>query len=161
MGISKDYFKNIFSKLNIKKSSNGASLTINLERFGKKIDITQDVLDAQVWSDIQKYMPMRTGNLIEQTNMLNQATRGEIYLYPPNSDYGHYMYEGIKYEDPEYGVGAFYSDDYGYWSRPGVAKVPSNEPLFYSNPIAEAHWAEVAYKNHGKQWLQVSKRAVK
>jgi hypothetical protein len=111
--------------------------------------------------DIQKYMPLDKGTLIAETDILNKSTRGEVYLYPPDSDYGHYQYEGIKYIDPVYKVGAFYSEDYGFWSRPGVEKIPSNTPLFYQRPEAEAHWDEKAYQAHGKEWLAVARRAVR
>ena len=93
-----------------------------------------------------------------ETEKLNNATRGEVYLYPPNSDYGHYQYEGVLYVDPVYKKGAFYSTKYGYWSRPGVRKEKSNRPLFYSRDTAEAHWDEVAYTNHKKDWVKAAKR---
>lgn len=161
MGVSKNHFEKMFAKLNMKYNRGGASISLSLEAFGKKLDIAQDALDAQVWNDIQKYMPMETGTLISETGALNATTRGEVYLYPPNSDYGHYQYEGIKYVDPLYEVGAFYNPDYGFWSREGVKKVPSDEPLFYGRDSAEAHWDEVAYQNHHKQWVQVAKNALK
>lgn len=151
----------MFSKLSIDKTSEGVSIKIDLEKFGKKLDIVQDAVDSQIWMDIQKYMPLDKGALIEQTNMLNQSVRGEVYLYPPDSDYGHYQYEGIKYVDPVYGVGAFYSEDYGYWSRPGIEKVPSEEFLVYQRPEAEAHWDERAYAEHSKDWLKVARRALR
>lgn len=159
--IGKNFFQKQLGKLRIKKRGHGYSVELSLETFGKKLDIAQDVLDAQVWNDIKQYMPMDTGTLIRETDILNQSTRGEVYLYPPDSDYGHYQYEGIKYVDPDYGVGAFYSPDYGYWSRPGIEKVPSNEPLFYGRESAEAHWDEVAYRDCSKKWVKVAKQAVK
>lgn len=125
------------------------------------MDITQDALDSQVWQDVQQYMSKDKNALIAETDILNKSTRGEVYLYPPDSDYGHYQYEGEKYVDPKYGVAAFYSEDYGYWSRPGIEKVPSGEPLFYQSPEAEAHWDEKAYAVHGKEWLAVARRAFK
>lgn len=161
MGISKDFFKHTFGKQKVKIKVMGCEIKVDAERLGKKLDLAQDALDAQVWEDVQIYMPINTGDLIAQTNMINEATRGEVYLYPPESDYGHYQYEGIKYVDPEYGKGAFYSPEYGFWSRPGVEKVPSDEPLFYSNPKAKAHWGEVAMQNHRKQWVKVAKNAFK
>lgn len=161
MGLSKNHFKTVFAKLNISQNRGGASISINLERFGHKVDIAQDAVDAQVWNDMQRYMPRDTGEFIAETNILNQSTRGEVYKYPPSSDRGHYLYEGIKYVDPEYDKGAFYNPDFGFWSRPGVKKVPSAEPLFYSNPSAEAHWDEVAAQNHMKQWVQVAKTPFK
>lgn len=161
MGIGKNYFKRMFAKIKIKSVRDGCAINVSLEKFGRHMDIAQDALDAQVWSDIQNYMPMETGVLIAETDIINKSTRGEVYLYPPDSDYGHYQYEGIKYEDPDYGIGAFYSPEYGFWSRPGIEKVPSDEPLFYSRPSAESHWDETAYKNHSKQWVKVAKNAMK
>lgn len=161
MGVSKNHFKGMFSKLNMKYNRGGATVSLNLERFGEKLDIAQDALDAQVWNDMQKYMPMDTGTLISETGALNATTRGEVYLYPPDSDYGHYQYEGIKYVDPLYEIGAFYNPNYGFWSREGVTKIPSDEPLFYGRDGAEAHWDEVAYQNHHKQWVKVAKNAMK
>lgn len=161
MGIDKGFFSRMFGKLNIDRSGQGYSVKVSFERFGKRMDKAQDALDAQVWEDIQRYMPMDTGNLIAETDVLNQSTRGEVYLYPPDSYYGHYQYEGELYVDPVYGKGAFYNPEYGYWSRPGIAKVPSGKPLFYGRESAEAHWDEVAEQNHAKSWLEVARRAMK
>ncbi len=159
--IGKNFFRKQLGKLKVKKKGSGYSIELSLESLGKKLDIAQDALDAQVWNDIQKYMPMDTGALIAETDALNKSTRGEVYLYPPDSDYGHYQYEGVKYVDPDYGIGAFYSPEYGYWSRPGVQKVPSEEPLFYGREDAEAHWDEAAYQDCIKNWVKVAKRAVR
>lgn len=161
MGIDKGFFSRMFGKLNIDRSGQGYSVKVSFERFGKRMDKAQDALDAQVWEDIQRYMPMDTGNLIAETDVLNQSIRGEVYLYPPDSDYGHYQYEGELYVDPVYGKGAFYNPEYGYWSRPGIAKVPSGKPLFYGRESVEAHWDEVAEQNHAKSWLEVARRAMK
>ena len=162
MGIPSNYFRNLFGKLNITEKQNGAAIDISFARMGKRVDIAQDALDDQVWSDMQKYMPIDTGNLIQQTSILNASTRGEVYTYPPYSDYGHYQYEGIQYVDPKYGVAGFYDEKNDrYFSRKGVTKVKSDNPLFYSNPLAEAHWDEKAYYSHFKQWVKVAKRALK
>ena len=138
----------------------GITVSFSLERLGHKIDIAQDVLDAQIWSDMSQYMPMRTGALIEETAIWNQSTRGEVYLYPPDSDYGHYQYIGYKYVDPVYGIGAFYSEDYGFWSRPGIPKEQTWIPLKYSRQGATARWDETAKANHLESWVRVARRAV-
>ncbi len=161
MGIPKNYFRDLFRKNNIRVSVFDCNIRVNAENIGEKLDRAQDLIDAQVWSDVQRYMPLDTGNLIEQTNMHNQATRGEVFLYPPESDYGHYQYEGVLYVDPVYDTGAFYSPEYGFWSRPGVEKVKTDRPLFYSSPDAEGHWGETAYQNHKQQWIQVGKKALR
>ena len=106
-------------------------------------------------------MPNKTGNLISRTEALNKATKGRVYYYNPNVSYGHYQYEGYIYEDPVYHVGGF-TDGSRWWSRKGVKKVKSDRPLTYpSNPMAEAHWNEVAFANHKKQWVDVVRRELK
>lgn len=143
------------------KNGDSFAIRLNYEPLGIKLDQAQDALDAQVWQDVQKYMPIDTGALISETNAININERGRVYMYPPNSDYGHYQYEGVLYVDPTYGIGAFYSPDYGFWSRPNVAKVPSERSLTYSNPRATSHWGETAFRNHNKEWVQVVKRALR
>lgn len=154
MDIGKNYFKKAFSKLKIKQKSNGCSIEISLERMGKRLDIAQDALDAQAWSDIKDYMPMQTEALINATDTLNKSVRGEVYLYPPEHDYGHYLYEGQLYVDPDTG---------SPWAKYGAEKVPANpyRPLFFERESAEAHWDEAAYRDHKKDWVKVAKNAMK
>lgn len=159
--LPKVFYRMKMKKFNLVKAGNGYKLSLNYVPVGIRLDIAQDALDAQVWQDVQKYMPLDTGALKSQTNAININERGRVYMYPPNSDYGHYQYEGIVYVDPKYGNAAFYSPEYGFWSRPGVAKVPSSRRLTYSQPQAQAHWGEVAYRNHHKEWVDVVKRALK
>lgn len=163
MGIENDYFEKIFKNISYKKNLAGNAISINLDfsDFGKKLDIAQEALDSQIWADMQNYMPRDTGAMIQQIDILNKSTRGEVYFLAPDHDYAHYQWAGIKYVDPLYKVGGFYTEDYGWWSRPGVEKVPSNEPLHYSDPNARAHWDEVAFENHGDQWVEVVRRALK
>lgn len=158
--MDRDYFKKQLQGMSITENANGYNIHVDFAVLGEKLDRAQDALDAQVWQDVQKYMPVDSGNLKSETNMLNANVRGKVYLYPPNSDYGHYQYEGILYVDPIYNKGAFFSPDYGFWSRKGVKKVPSNRKLTYSQPNATARWGETAINNHGQQWVEVVKRAL-
>lgn len=110
---------------------------------------------------MQQYMPtgQGSGHLVRMTNELNaiSAGTGEVHVYDPLVEYAHYQYEGIKYVDPVYRVGGFFSPDWGWWSRPGVSKVPSGEPLFYHNPKAESHWDEATIRNHEQEWVKLVK----
>lgn len=163
MSIPKNYFTDIFSGLGTAKVGQGYALTLDFSALGRKLDIAQDILDAKVWDDMQQYMPVGrggAGGLKGETNALNASIRGEVYYYPPESDYGHYLYEGIKYVDPITGKGAFYSPEYGFWSRPGVKKVPSGESLIFRQPNATAHWGDVAFKNHHDAWVETVRRAL-
>lgn len=159
-GLPENYYKQKFGEFKLHKTGNGYALRFDFSPVGIKMDQAQDALDRQVWADVQRYMPLDTGNLKSQTNVLNANTRGRVYMYPPESDYGHYQYEGKVYVDPLYHVAAFYSPYYGFWSRPGVKKIPSERNLTYSQPMAQAHWGEVAYNNHKDEWVEVVRRAL-
>lgn len=157
--MSKDEHKteNELKKINLEKTGNGYKLHIDYSGIGARLDMAQNALDSQVWQDVQRYMPHDTGNLISATNALNSTVRGRVYLYPPDSDYGHYQYEGIKYIDPVYHFAGFKTPD-GWRSRKGVKKVPSNQKLKYSDENARDHWGEYAYNQHNQQWLDLVKR---
>lgn len=159
--MSKDEHKteNELKKINLEKTGNGYKLRIDYTGLGAKLDRVQQALDAKVWRDVQQYMPHDTGNLISQTNALNSTVRGRVYLYPPDSDYGHYQHEGIVYVDPVYNFGGFKTKD-GWKSRKGVKKIPSDRKLKYTDPNAQAHWGEVAFNNHNQQWLDLVKRGL-
>lgn len=155
-------FKNDLIQYNLYDMGPNALIKIDLGPLGMKLDRAQFALDTQVWIDVQQYMPLDTGNLKGQTNVLNQTMfgSGKLYLWPPESDYGHYQHEGIVYVDPVYQIGAFYSDEYGFWSRPGVKKVPSDRHLTYSQPRAEAHWGQAAYRDHGQEWAEIVRKVL-
>lgn len=89
---------------------------------------------------IDTYTPRDTGNLMNNV----RYNPFEIHYKSP---YAHYMYTGEVYVDPVYKVGGFYSETYGWYSRPGVIKIPSGRSLNYvknKNPYATDHWDEVA-----------------
>lgn len=161
-GVPKNYYKKKLQKYSYSETGKGYQLHFELGDIGAKLDAAQDALDAQVWQDVQKYMPVETGELKNRTNMLNtvERTRGKVFLYPPDSKYGHYQYEGIVYVDPVYGKAAFYSEDYGFWSRPGVEKIPSDRKLTYSQPNAVPHWGEEAILNHLPEWYKLVKKVI-
>lgn len=97
---------------------------------------------ASEWSRyFDKYVPMREGTLAQNISI-------EPYQVTYNSPYAHYQWEGKLYVDPITHKGAFYDPDYGFWSRPGVTKIPTDTPLNYSkeqNPLATSHWEVPAY----------------
>lgn len=96
---------------------------------------------ANEWKKlINPYTPRDTGNLMRNVELMPF----KIHYKVP---YAHYMYTGKIYVDPEYKVGGFYSSTYGWYSRPGVTKIPSGRSFNYSkskNPSATDHWDVVA-----------------
>lgn len=151
-----------FSRLDVHTSGNGYQLDINCSNIGRKLDYAQLAVDTQAWQDIQRYMPLSTGQLVRETNTLNASVlgSGKVYVYPPNNAYGHYQYMGIVYKDPVYNVGGFYSDNYGWWSRRGISKVKSTQLLKYSQPNARREWGQYAIDHHKNDWMKVFRRAM-
>ena len=100
------------------------------------------LLVATEWKRLlDPYTPKDTGLLMQNAKLSPWQIE---YIEP----YSAYMYFGEVYVDPVYNVGGFYSSGYGYWSRPGVKKVPSGRKLEYqkNNPYATDHWDEKAAK---------------
>ena len=82
-------------------------------------------------------MPQNSGMMIANTR------NPESGLVTVETPYAHYINEGILYVDPITGKGAFYNENYGYWSRPDTKKVPSGRPLnYHGGPNRGAHFVE-------------------
>ena len=139
-------------------------------KFNVEVDLSQlenailkdfgpDSVGQYTWSRIVfdgsvPYMPMITGNFRDRSEAHSEQTMamGEL-VYP--GPFAHYLWEGVLYVDPEYGKGAFFSEEYGFWSRPGVTKVPTNKPLEFtqeSNPDAGPRWTERAAADKYPEW---------
>lgn len=91
---------------------------------------------ANEWKRIlDPYTPKDTGLLMQNVEL----TPWQIKY---NEPYSAYMYYGEVYVDPVYNVGGFYSPRYGFWSRPGVKKVPSGRTFEFqkNNPYSTDHW---------------------
>ena len=123
------------------------TVNINLDGVANKIkDISSDRelgnYLALTWSKLfPKYVPMETGSLGSNVTITP-------FRVTYNEPYSRFIWRGIKYIDPIYHCGGFYTPGYGWWSRPGVTKIPTNVPLNYSkefNPNATSHWEVPAY----------------
>lgn len=86
---------------------------------------------------MDKYVPYQEGNL--KTNVDIQDDK-IVYQSP----YAHYQFTGVVYVDPETKKGAFYSRDYGFWSRRNIKKIPSGRKLTYKTP---RNWTALGQKN--------------
>ena len=84
---------------------------------------------------MDKYVPYNEGNLRRNVDLSNPT---QIVYESP---YAHYQYEGVLYV-MDNGKGAYYSPDYGYWSKPGVAKKRTSTPLNYHTAGTGDHWDE-------------------
>lgn len=81
---------------------------------------------------IMKYMPAQSTALMKLTVVQTDITKPCIVTDAPQA---RYLFFGMLMVDPETKKGAFYSPEYGYWSRPGVAKELTNIPLNFDKSI--------------------------
>ena len=82
---------------------------------------------------MDKYVPLGdTGNL-------RDITHKEVDSITYESPYAHYQYIGKLYV-MDNGKGAYYDPDYGFWSKPGVAKIPTEKNLNYHTPGTGSYW---------------------
>ena len=79
-------------------------------------------IDSTVLKEIAPYVPRRNGTLTKSAILHSKIGQGKLIWKTP---YARYLYHGVLYVDPLYKIGGF-TDGERFWSRPGVAKVPSN-----------------------------------
>lgn len=164
MAIRKNHFTNLFKKASIKINDPDFTVNINVTRFGRKLDAAQDAMKEQLVQEMLKYVPtgetMALYNDIKTFNETN-GERDVVYAFNPNGvSYGHYQWAGIMYADPITGKGAFYSPEYGFWSRPldkGGKKVETTRLLNYSNPNARRDWLRYAAEHDREAVVQAAK----
>lgn len=159
VAIGKNYFRNLFKKLNINVNEGGVSVNINMTRFGIKLDRAEFLLE------MLEHVPGEDGGQLRQdikTFNENSGERDVVYVYNPNGvEYSHYQHEGILYVDPITKKGAFYNPEYGFWSRPllkGGAKVPSTRLLHYKNPEARRDWARYTAEHDKEKIVDAAKK---
>lgn len=100
---------------------------------------------AVTWHRLyDRFVPMDAGVMAhDAVDYLVEGGEGIIHHKSP---YAHYQYEGEKYVDPVTGAAGFLTAG-GWFSRAGVAKVPSGEALLYDksrHPLATKRWDEAA-----------------
>ena len=86
------------------------------------------------YKHMDKYVPYRDGNLRTIVDVKPDSITYE-------SPYAHYQYEGKKYVMNN-GKSAYYSHDYGFWSKKGEKKHDSGEKLIYHTAGTGHHWDE-------------------
>lgn len=161
MAIKKRHFTKLFKKANIKINNSGVSVNIDVSRFGKKLDAAQDAMKEQLVQSMLQYVPTgETRTLRNDIKNFNE-TNGErdvVYAFNPDGvPYGHYQWAGIMYADPITGKGAFYSPEYGFWSRPDTEKVPTTQLLHYQNPDAKRDWLRYAAEHDREDVVKAAK----
>ncbi len=81
-----------------------------------------------------RYVPEKEGNLVANSRVDNSCNI--VYESP----YAHYQYIGKLYVDPKTEKGAFYNENYGFWSRPNTKKKPTDIDLKYRKAGTGPYW---------------------
>ena len=101
----------------------------------------QKTIDQFVLSQSEPYIPMDDARqLILSGSRATKIGSGEVIWDNP---YANYQYEGKLMVDPITLKGAFYSEDYGFWSRPNTQKIldPSGRNLeYHGGGLRGDHW---------------------
>lgn len=141
--------KRRFKFKDIKIVGTHVKVKIDMERFEKQFQDAQYYLDSQVMTDMVSYMPSVTNAFVNLTRARSAALAGSGVVVAGVPPSGRFLYEGKVMVDPVTGSA---------WARKGAKKVVTDKPLVYSNPKATPHYFDTTKKNHGKQWVEETKR---
>lgn len=118
------------------------NVDIDPARFAARVDRATEALANEVMKDTDKFVPMLTGTLKNSARV-----EGKNIVYP--GPYAHYQYEGIVYVDPKTGAAGIPTAT-GFFSRPGVTKVPSGRALTHSK--GQSHWLDASKAVNLDKW---------
>ncbi len=129
-------------------------VNVSLNRFEKQFQEAQYWLDGQVFTDMEKYMPFRDGNMRNVSAIMSRSMQGSGQVIAGAPPYGRFLYEGKVMVDPVTG---------SPWARAGAKKVVTDRDLVFdktAHPRATDHWFDAAKEQYVKSWAKgVKKRA--
>ena len=129
-------------------------VNVSLNRFEKQFQEAQYWLDGQVFTDMEKYMPFRDGNMRNVSAIMSRSMQGSGQVIAGAPPYGRFLYEGKVMVDPVTG---------SPWARAGAKKVVTDRDLVFdktAHPRATDHWFDSAKEQYVKSWAKgVKKRA--
>ena len=130
-----------------------------LDKYGLDGGRTQKVIDSAFVGYLEPYVPMDENHQMVTSLLSNKPGKGEIDI---NVHHAHYQYEGIKYIDPKYKIGAFYDKNSGrYWSRHGIKKIPSGQKLnYHGGALRGDHFVERMLADHFKDILNAGQKEI-
>lgn len=115
-------------------------------RLISSVKTDPDVLEAlgECWKNaFDEYIPGGPyGDLSLSAEVIVSNDRASVYY---DCDYAHFAWVGLKYVDP-WGYGGYYDRKGDRWfSKPGISKFITTEPLNFEE--GEARWTVVATQN--------------
>ena len=128
------------------------TVNISLNRFEKQFQEAQNWLDGQVFTDMEKYMPFRDGNMRNVSAIMSRSMQGSGRVIAGAPPYGRFLYEGKVMVDPATG---------SPWARAGAKKGVTDRDLVFdktAHPRATDHWFDAAKTENVKSWVKGVKR---
>lgn len=119
------------------------NVDIDPTKFTSRVERANHALANEVMKDTDKFVPFLTGNLKNSARV-----DGDTITYP--GPYAHYQWEGIVYVDPKTDAAGIPTRT-GFFSRPGVTKVPSGRKLTY-HMQGQDHWIEPSKASNMEKW---------
>lgn len=136
--------------------------TENIDMLFKGLDFEKggefhQLLTSEIMRLSDPYVPFSSGPLKNTVQLVDGNT---AILYPV--PYARYQYFGKLMVDPITGKGAFFSPDYGFWSRPKTQKImdPQGRGLKHSDGRTD-HWTETAVKERNDDLQKMAERYVR
>lgn len=114
--------------------------------------LVQKKFTELVYEYSEPYTPKFTG--VFMTNVYID-TDNIHYISP----FANYLWRGKKFVDPEYKKGAFFSNQFGFWSRPGILKEETDIDLEYSEaPMRGPYWINRMWPDKGEEIISITQK---
>lgn len=132
-------------KIDVKRPSTAEiKAKLGVQKYGRA--------HAYLTSTCYKYMSFFVPGGVKSHLNQNVDIKVDSVIY--QSPDAHYHWRGKKYVDPKYKKGAFYSPDYGFWSRPGITKIPTDEDLKYHVPGTGPYWDKCMWNSRKNEVIK-------
>ena len=132
-------------------------IKLNMDRFSKRYQEAQYLLDGMVMDSMVPFMPMISGDFIDETRAKSSSMQGTGFVCAAAAPYGRFLYMGKTMIDPATG---------STWARFSAEKVlvsqysgktNAKENLEYTkqaHPQAQAKWFDAAKRQYGSTWIR-------
>ena len=124
---------------------------LGLEPNGK----VQRYFQNTCYRHMNKYVPYNDGNLRKNVDLSNP----KMIVY--ESPYAKYQFYGKKMIMPGYNKSAFYSPEYGFWSKKNLKKELTNDDLVYHTAGTGSHWDKKMWSAEGKKVIKKVEEFIK
>nr|UVX71786.1 MAG: Minor capsid protein [Bacteriophage sp.]DAY59407.1 MAG TPA: Minor capsid protein [Caudoviricetes sp.] len=132
-------------------------IKLNMDRFSRQYQEAQYLLDGMVMDSMVPFMPMVSGDFIDETRAKSSSMQGTGFVCAAAAPYGRFLYEGKVMVDEVTGSS---------YARRGAKKVlvsqfsgrtAAEENLEYTkqaHPQAQAKWFDAAKRQYGGTWIR-------